>query len=160
MEPYTVIQLEKHRTAYSHFAILYNALNDFSYNQDTETTNQLSAITQLSQVGMPLPSGRYGNALAVALEMQFYQGALFMIKNAEELGINLASVSSEYGGRNVWDLPTTFEFSKRGFKMTKLQLDDPVYKDYPTFINNHNRDVDSAIEISNILQDGIKRQSK
>jgi len=31
MEPYTVIQLEKHRTAYSHFAILYNALNDFSY---------------------------------------------------------------------------------------------------------------------------------
>lgn len=160
MDSYTVIQLEKNRTAYSHFGNLYNALNDFSYNQDTETTNQLSAIIQGSQVGMPLPSGRYGNALAVALEMQFYQGALFMIKNAEKLGINLSSVSSEYGGRNIWDLQTAFEFSKTGFKMTKIPLDDPFYKDYPTFINNHNRDVDSAVEISNILQDGIKRHSK
>lgn len=66
--------LEQSRIAYAHFATLCRILNDYSSNQDMNTTNDLKSITQLfTKSGMPLPSGRYGNPLAVALEMQLYQ---------------------------------------------------------------------------------------
>lgn len=43
--------------------------------------------------------------------MQQCLGALYIIQNADELEINLESVSSEYGGKDVWDAQQTFEFS-------------------------------------------------
>lgn len=58
-----VIKLNLSRTAYSQFAVLYKVLNDFSYNKNVETGEQLSVITKASKSGMPLPSGRWGNAL-------------------------------------------------------------------------------------------------
>lgn len=139
---------------------LYKVLNDFSNNENVEKTEQLSIITKASKSGMPLPSGRWGNALAVALEMKFYQGALFMIENAEELEIDLDAVSSEYGGKNIWNAQQTFELSQLGFEMTKLADDDEFYKDYPEIRKANNNNIDDAIEISKLLQDEMKRSNR
>lgn len=155
-----VIAMEQSRTAYSLFSTLCNALNDFSFNKNDKTTEELKAIIKSINVGMPLPSGRYGNSLAVALEMQFYQGALFMIKNANDLEINLESVSSEYDGRNVWDARQTFELSQLGFETTKIADDDDFYKNYPWLIQFKNANIDASLEILNILQDNIKKNGK
>lgn len=152
----TEINMEIQRSAYKEFSILCNALGEFSINDDVKTRKNLIAIAKSIKVGMPLPSGRYGNALAVALEMQFYQGALFMIKNADELEINLESVSSEYGGKNVWNVQQTFELSQLGFNKTKIAEDDEFYKKYPWLIQSKNSNIDAALEISNILQNKIK----
>lgn len=152
-----IIAMEQSRTAYSYFSTLCGALNDFSFNRNDKTTAQLKAITKSIKVGMPLPSGRYGNSLAVALEMQLYQGALFMIENADDLEIDLESVSSEYGGKNVWDAQQTFELSQLGFEKTKIADNDEFYKNYPWLIQFKNSNIDAALEISSILQDKIKK---
>jgi len=63
-----IVGLEQRRVAYSRFADLCGILNDFSYHNDSKITEELKAMVQLnSQIGMPLPSGRWGNC--VALEM-------------------------------------------------------------------------------------------
>lgn len=154
------IMMEQNRTAYSHFSVLCGILNDFSLNKDDKTIEQLKATMKFMNVGMPLPSGRWGNALAVALEMQLYQGALFMIKNAEDLEIDLDSVSSEYGGKDVWNALQTFELSQIGFEKTKITTDDKFYKNYPGLIQSKNNNIDAALEISNILQDRVKGNNR
>lgn len=156
----TAIAMEKSRTAYRYFSTLCGALNDFSLNKNYKTTEELKAIIKTIDIGMPLPSGRYGNSLAVALEMQFYQGALFIIENADDLEIDLESVSSEYGGRNVFDTRQTFELSQLGFKKIKIADNDIFYKKYPWLIQSINANIDASLEISNILQDNIKKNSK
>lgn len=91
--------------------------------------------------------------------MHFYQGALFMIENAEKLEIDLDSVSSEYGGKDVWDVKQTFELSQLGFDMTTIADNDEFYKAFPETIKVNNSNVDAAIEISKLLQDKMKRSS-
>lgn len=159
--------MERNRSAYNNFWSLCVALNDFALNENPDTTEQLKSIIEMSNIvnnGMPLPSGRYGTALAVALEMQLYKGALFMIKNANELGIDLDSVSSEYGGKNVWSAQQTFEISQLGFEKTKVTDDDELYKEL--YKNNSwlvqfkNDNIDAALEISSILQDKMEKNIK
>ena len=148
--------IERKRRAYSNFSTVCRVLNDFSLNENAETTTQLKNVIKCINGGMPLPSGRYGNPLAVALEMQYYTGALFIIKNAVDLEIDLESVSSEYDGRNVWNAEQTFELSQMGFENTKLASDDEAYKDFPMLIQSHNNNIDAAAEISDILANNIK----
>lgn len=154
------IIMEQSRTAYSFFSVLCSALMDFSYNEDAKTTKQLMTIIKSIKVGMPLPSGRWGNSLAVALEMQLYQGALLMIKNAEELEIDLESVSSEYGGKNVWNAQQTYEISKLGFAKKKIADNDEFYKKNPWLIQSINSNIDAALEISSILQGKVEKNDK
>jgi len=155
-----ILAMEKSREAYSHFSVLWCALNDFSLNENDKAAEQLKTIIKSINGGMPLPSGRYGNSLAVALEMQLYQGALFIIKNADDLGINLEAISSEYGGGNVWNAQQTFEVSQLGFEMTKITDDNEFYKNYPWMIQTRNSNIDAALEISTILQDKTKTNTK
>lgn len=152
----TEISLEIQRSTYKKFAILCNVLEEFSINDDVKTRENLMAIAKSINIGLPLPSGRYGNVLAVALEMQFYQGALFMIKNADELEIDLTCISSEFGGNNAWDAQQTFELSQLGFNKTKIAENDEFYKEYPWLIKSKNSNIDAALEISDILQNKTK----
>ncbi len=155
------IHMEKNRAAFSFFSDLCVALKDFAYNENEKTTQQLKAIIKsTNKVGLPLPSGRYGSPLAVALEMQFYQGALFMIKNAADLEIGLESVSSEYGGKNVLNAQQTFKLSQLGFEKTKIADDDEFYKKYPWLIQVTNRNIDAALEISTLLQCKVRKNIK
>jgi len=75
-----------------------------------------------------------------------------MIKNADELGISLESVSSECDGKNVWNAQETFEFSQLGFDKNKIAENDEFYKKYPGFIQSTNSNIDAAAEIEKLLQ--------
>ena len=154
------LMLEQRRKAYSQFSALCRALNDFSFDGSDEKAEKLREIVKTSEDEMPLPSGRYGNPLAVALEMQLYQGALFMLQNADELGIDLESVSSDCDRKNIWNASQTFEFSQLGFETTKTAETDEFYKDYPLLIQAKNGNIDAAAEISRIFKGKIKEDEK
>lgn len=140
----TIRIMEQNRIAYMEFAKLHNVLKKFSFDENNEEVIRKLKITLKTFKGaMPLPSGRWGNSLAVALEMQYYQGALFMIQHADELGIDLESVSSEYDGSQVWNAKQTFEQSQLGFEETKIDPDDKFYSKYPWLIESNNRNVDA-----------------
>ena len=147
------INMAQSRSSYNHFVRLCNALNEFSLNIDSKTTRQLELMVKTIKVEMPLPSGRFGNSLAVALEMQCYEGALFMILHANELGIDLDEISCELGGRDVWNVEKTFELSQIGFETTKIEEKDESYKDYPWLRQSKNNNIAAALEIANLLQE-------
>lgn len=144
-----MFSMDMRKGSFANFSILYTALGEYSREQNERN---LRNILSFMNVGMPLSSGRYGNALAVALEMQQYRGALFMIKNASELGIDLGSISSELGGDNHWDAARTFEFSLSYFDFTKIEENDEFYKDYPEVRKIRNDNIDAAQEIAELLQ--------
>ena len=146
------IQMEQMRTMYSRFAVWNNTLTEYEYSGDVEKLKAMLKV-QVNNV-FPLPSGRFGNVLAVALEMQHYKGALFIIQNAKDLGIDLHSVSSEYGGREVWNAKQTFEFSKEYFDFEKIDVEkDEFYKRYPEYAKVQNANIDAALEIDSIFQE-------
>lgn len=149
--------LEISRDAYRNFSVLCHELNDYAYDGDEE---KLNTLLKVINVGMPLPSGRYGNSLAVALEMQLYVGALFIIKHADELGIDLKSISSERGGKDPWNAFQVFELSQLGFSKDKVSYDDEYYKDYPQIIESKNHNIDAAEEISGILKEKFDKKTK
>ena len=107
---------------------------------------------------MPLPSGRYGNVLAVALEMQQYKGALFLMKHAKKLEINLNAVSSEYGGENIWNVKQVFKASLEGFDTIRIKENDECYKEYPSIIQEKNNNIDAVAEIELFLQKDFERE--
>lgn len=149
--------IEEKRQAYNLFADLVNSLKNFSTLESDRTTEALLHIAKSIQTKMPLPSGRWGNALAVALEMQLYKGALVLLENAEALQMSPESVSSEYDGKNVWDAKQTLEFSERYFDKMKLEKDDAYYKNYPAYIQSHNSNIDAFYKIQDMLKERVKK---
>lgn len=144
-----MFSMDMRKDSFANFSMLYSALCEYSHEQNEQ---KLRGILRFINVGMPLPSGRYGNALAVALEMQEYQGALLMIQNASELGIDLESISSELGGNERWGADKTFEFSLSYFDFTKIEENDEFYKDYPEARKIRNDNIDAAQKIVELLQ--------
>lgn len=156
-----VTNMQQNRNAFAYFSMLCNAIKNFSSNKNEKTIEELKGIlTCINGNNMPLPSGRYGNSLAVALEMQYYQGALFIIQHAEELGIDLSAVSFDSNGKDVWDAQQVFELSQLGFNTSKIASDDDFYKDYPEVIQSMNANIDAATVISIIFQDKSKKNNR
>lgn len=73
-----------------------------------------SRISYLNGNMMPLPSGRLGGTLAVALEMHKYLVALEILNNPEKYYSNLNAVSHITGGK-PWSAEETFDFSLLSF---------------------------------------------
>lgn len=153
-------ELKRRRLGYSSFSSLCTALSNFAYDKNEMTTEQLLATIKTIREGMPLPSGRWGNSLAVALEMQSYQGALLIIKNAADLGIDLNAISSEYGGTNPWNAEEVFELSQIGFTTQKISEDDELFKLYPWMAQQENDNKDAAVELSKILPEYFRGDTR
>lgn len=90
------------------FIFLMNAVNNL------ELKKSLKSICMVSSINMPLPSGRYGNALGVLLEMHKYEVALDILNDPESYGLNLKRVS--YIDDDVWNAEETFNFSLLSFE--------------------------------------------
>lgn len=151
----------KRKRDYENFNLLCDKLDRYGYEQSPENERALYWVANaLSQQGLPLPSGRYGNVLAVALEMHMYVGALYFIQNAEQLEINLESVSNECDGADIWDAQQTLEFSKSYFDDQKISDDDEIYREYPDDRRYHNDQVDAFLEVTNLLKSKPKTMKK
>lgn len=98
-----------------------------------------------------------GNALAVALEMQKYKGALFILEHALDFEINLESVSSEFGGTNVWNAKETFELSQMGYIESKLGI-DTLCEEFPELAQMEYNNVLAAIQLQKIFEEKSRGQ--
>lgn len=149
-----IFKINNLRAAYTYFAFLFQALENFSVDENLETTKKLRdtiKVIETSQTKMPLPSGMYGNSLAVALEMQLYPAALFIIKNADELKVDLKQVS--YDNDTIYDVNNVFGMSQLGFKS---------YGNYTQNLNYIKYEMDkvnAALEISELLKQ-LKEKTK
>ena len=155
-----ILRFKQSRNAYVDFANLYAAIEKFENNPTDKNTDLLKLYIMVCSNGMPLPSGRWGNQLAVALEMQKYIAALYMIENAEQLGIDLEYVSSIFGGKDVWDVSMVYELSKQSFEFVKIDLKDDDYRDYLHIVKHKNTNIDAAMKIEEVLDKKYPKRNK
>ena len=104
-------QLKNRKSAFLIAANLVTCMNRYSYYMNEKDRELLDLFIKISQ-GLPLPSGRWGNAIALALEINNYVIAEYLIKNADRLGLSTDFVVSELGFKNPWNLKDEYLFSQ------------------------------------------------
>lgn len=80
------------KESYLSLANLINVMKRFDTNPSMDNLDELTFTIKTSLYPYPLPSGEKGNALAAALELQMYQSALAIIKNSQDLKIDLNNI--------------------------------------------------------------------
>ena len=125
-------------------------MTNYQNDKSEKNKNILDLAIEYSS-GMPLPSGRWGNSLAVALEMRLYDGAKYIIENAEKFDIDLNRVSSDLGGDNPWSAEDVYKLSILKFDFNMILEDDEVYKDLPSLIERENQNKVAAVEVGRML---------
>ncbi len=137
-----IIQLKLSKRAYMKAVNLVKYMEKYSASLSYEDKEMLDTLASLSD-GMPLPSGRWGNAIALALEINDYVSAKYLIENAEKLNLETNRVVSEFGGKNPWGLKDEFLFSLLTFE----PLDDDLINEMKK--NCSDEQIQKAIEYDN-----------
>lgn len=110
MNNYEITQLKIKRKSFIYASILVDAMNKYRFYMRDEDKNTIDVYATYSY-GLPLPSGRWGNAIALALEVNNYYAAEYLIDNAERLELDTTTVVSELGFKNPWSLKEEFLYS-------------------------------------------------
>ena len=92
---YNTMILKIRKTAFMNATNLINYMNKYSYYMKEEDLRAIETFAEFSD-GLPLPSGRWGNA----------------IEHAKELKLQTDYVVSEYGYKNPWTLKDEYLFSQ------------------------------------------------
>lgn len=149
-------RLNKSRDYYACFAGLFSVMSKYESGNCEKELESWIRIANISceENNLPLPSGRKGNVLAVALEMRNYFSAIYMIENAERLGISLDRVSMDVDGSNVWGVKDTFELSQLGFvKSRSVDLVengfDPIEESASLYGNDQ---IEAAKKLESLIQ--------
>ena len=112
------IQLKLRKNAFLDSCHLVKAMEDYSRNPSEQSEKVLSLYAQISK-GIPLPSGRWGNAIALALEINDYISAEYLIDHAKELELETNTVVSELGGKNAWPMKDEYLFSQLTYESSE-----------------------------------------
>lgn len=103
---------EKQRLVFMKMTSLITTLNSMNFQDDLDTTKLLDKLVLESKdIKFPLPSGCVGNALALALEMHMFKGAVYLIVNADRLGIDLENTSMSMKFRVPYNAKLIFEYA-------------------------------------------------
>ena len=86
-----------------------------------------------------MPSGRWGNPIALALEVNNYVAAEYLIENSDRFELDTDNVVSELGGKNPWSLKDEFLYSQLTYDEEILPILDGQTKE------NYQKYVDSII---------------
>ena len=153
------IGLDMNVTAYDAFAELVHIYKRYDIGKESKET-LLNYVSIFNRGGMPLPSGRWGDPLAIAFEMHAYVSALVLIEKADELNIDLNRISSELGGENPWNAAATFLLSLTSFDSNYIDDDDKFYNTAENIVlkDLHNARVDASNEIASHLEITQKTQ--
>lgn len=103
--------LVEDRQAYLRFATLVFYLR--RYVRDSSQVHEedlLQFVRTIGNAWMPLPSGYYGNALAVAVEMQLYAGAFLLLEHHDQLDLDTEVVAINDFGETM-SIENSFDFS-------------------------------------------------
>ena len=156
-DKYFDVEKQVNKEAYNNFAMIVNALKSYSFDKTEKGEEILTAsIAFIRDCKMPLPSGRWGNSLAVALEMQQYTGALFILHNAEQLDIDVNAISSEFGDVEPCGAEEVFKMSLSYFNDKPINAKKFSKEDLQA-VTVYNNNIDS---ISNINDFFKKKKSK
>lgn len=152
-----VSQLEIKKSAYISACHLVQTMEDYSANLTEDAEKRLHSLACLSSgKGIPLPSGRWGNAIALAFEINDYVSAKYLIENAEELRLETNRVVSEQGGINPWGMKDEYLYSLLTFE----QLTDEMIEDYRKILSgkrvdglvaNFSKQAKAASEVEKML---------
>lgn len=142
MKSMQIAQLKIRRRAFLNATNLVTYMNKYSYDMDEKYRKALDLFIEFSE-GLPLPSGRWGNAIALALEINNYVAAEYLIENADRLKLKTDFVVSELGFLNPWSLKEEYLFSLLTYDeeiLSKMDQDsDEEYKKYvETIVRNKN----------------------
>ena len=111
MENMRITQLKIMRSAFITAANLVNYMNNYKYYMDEKDRKTLDVFTQISD-GLPLPSGRWGNAIALALEVNNYVAAEYLIENSDRLRLDTDDIVNELGSKDFWSLEEEYLYSQ------------------------------------------------
>ena len=131
-----IAQLKIRKSAYINAANLVTYMNNYSYNMDDENRSTLDVLAQISD-GLPLPSGRWGNSIALALEINNYVAAEYLIDNSDRLELDTSTVVSELGGKNAWSLKDEYLFSQLTYEEVIMPIIEGQTKDdYQKYVDS------------------------
>lgn len=147
------IQLELSKRAYMKAVNLVKSMERYSTSISDKDKDLLGSLASLSE-GMPLPSGRWGNAIALALEINDYVSAEYLIENAEKFNLETNRIVSELGGKNPWGLKDEFLFSLLTYDSLSADLINEMKNIYSE------EEVKESIEYDKRQLEAIKRLEK
>ena len=155
-------QLKIRKDAFIQVANIISAMQSYHFYKavSTDQTRIKDAAVTLDlavsiKTGIPLPSGRWGTPIALALEINDYISAEYLIDNAERLSLTTKTVSSNLGGANAWDLKNEYLFSQLTNEQEPLPKDviqpEYYYRQYLKMFNMHalaNKRLESKLAIT------------
>ena len=100
------------------FASSFCEIMDKYDNKELTDDEFLFNIRAFVPLPIPLPSKRFGNILALALELQKYDIAELIFDNAEDLGLDLDSIILPMDEASEWSLGEVVAYSELGFDKT------------------------------------------
>lgn len=134
MSNINIAQLKLRKEAYLKAADLVEAMTEYAYTR-TKNSRLLLELRAITSDGLPLPSGRWGNAIALALEINNYIAAEYLINNASALNLETETVVSELGNTNPWGIKDEYLFSLLTYdKDTRDQYPSESDEDYRKYL--------------------------
>ena len=139
MESIQIAQLKIRRSAFINAANLVTYMNKYRYYMDEKDRKTIDFFTLISE-GLPLPSGRWGNAIALALEVNNYVAAEYLIENAHRLELDTNTVVSELGGKNPWSLKDEYLYSQLTYEEEIMPIREGQTKEnYQEYVDSITR---------------------
>lgn len=119
----------KNKVTYLKMTALILKLINYSSNQSYEIRKDLEdAIMNCHDEEFTLPSGNVGNALALALELGYYDGALLMIVDANKFGIDINQCSKDNKEGITYSAKELFEHVSSLDEETKVNVENSFTK--------------------------------
>ena len=104
-------QLKLREKAFIYSAYLTYYMDQYSSYMKEENQDALDYFAKFS-TELPLPSGRWGNAIALALELHHYDVAEYLIEHADEFCLLTDSIVDELGVEKPWSLKDEYLYSQ------------------------------------------------
>ena len=131
-----IAQLKINRSAFINAAYLVTYMDKYSYYFTDEDKMAFDTYVYFSG-GLPLPSGRWGNAIALALEVNNYVAAEYLIDNADRFELDTNTVASEIGDNCSLSLKDEYLYSQLTYKEEKIPIrEGQSEEDYQIYVEN------------------------
>ena len=122
MEKKNFFDMKVRQSAFLRYASITAAFNDYEYNPDSDMAKKLVLAWCTVKTGFVLPSGRWGTALAVALENHQFNVALYIVEHKDELNIDLQMISSSFGYSDVAGFNDVLQFVLSYYETKEREL--------------------------------------
>jgi hypothetical protein len=115
----SIEQLKANKGAFMKTVYLTFAMEKYEKTLNEADKLEVEMYARISN-GMPLPSGRWGNSIALALETNHYICAEYLINNSQKSNLETLTVVSDLGGKESLSLRDEYLFSLLTFDLEEV----------------------------------------